>query len=157
MLAEAARVLRPGGLFLSGEWERVPSFANPVSGDADPIPETRRLLNLVDTSLARHGAFPLATCIPGWLAESGQFQDITAQFHVVPIGDWHPDPVMKELGNDFRSVWVRYADSLKPMLGEPGLGMNEAQIDDLMEGYLQDMHNTSGMVGVYHTVHAKKI
>ena len=158
MLGEAARVLRPGGLFLSGEWERGPKFANPIWGNDSSIPATHRLLNRVDAVLfANHGLVPVASRIPNWLAESDQFQDITVERHFLPIGDWHPDPGMKALGEDFRDIWVRYADSLKPVLREPNLGLNEAQIDELVAGFEDDMHTVPGMVGVYHTVHAIKV
>jgi len=157
MVREVARVLRPGGLFLSGEWERGPTFADPALGNANSIPAIHRLLNLVDDALgARHRVFPVAPHIPAWLAESGRFRDITPQFHLVPIGDWHPDPAMQALGNNFRDIWVRYADSLRPMLRE-GLGLDEVQVDELVAGYVNDMDNVSGMIGVYHTVHAKKV
>jgi hypothetical protein len=154
MLAEAARVLRPGGLFVSGEWERGPSFDNPTIGDTNRIPGIDRLVNVVD-SLLSHNALPLVPHIPTWLDASGQFEDITAQCYSVPIGDW--DPTKKALGENFRDVWVRYVDSLKPMLGQPGSELDEAQIDDLIAGYLDNLYNVPGMVGKYHMVHAKKI
>ena len=159
MLGEVARVLRPGGLFLSGEWERGPTFASPVTGNPSTISATYHLLNIVDNALrAKHpGVFPIASHIPSWLAESGRFRNITAQLHAVPIGDWHPDPEMKELGNTFRDMLVRYANNLKPMLRDPELGLGEAQINNLVTGYMNDMYGVSGMIGVYRTVHAKKL
>jgi len=156
MLDEVARVLRPGGLFLSGEWGRSPTFADPASGNSHTIPDIHRLVTFVDDILhAKHGVFSVAPHIPRWLAESGRFQDITAHLHAVPIGNWHPDPAMQVLGNTFRDMLVRYAKNLGPMLKEAGL--DNAQVDELVTGYVNDMENVSGMIGVYHTVYAKKI
>jgi hypothetical protein len=152
MLAEAARVLRPGGLFLSGEWERWPSFNNnPNIGDR--ILGIDRLVNVVDSLLIQN----YALYIPTWLDESAQFQDITVQSFSVPIGDWPSDPDQRALGKYFRSVCVQYVDSLKPLLGEPRSGLNVVQINDLILGYLDNIYNVPGIVGKYHTVHAKKI
>jgi hypothetical protein len=153
MLAEAARVLRPGGLFLSGEWERCPSFDNPTIGDTSRILGIDRLVDVVDSLLIRSHVLD----IPTWLDASGQFQDITVQSYSVPIGDWPSDPEQRALGENFRGVWVRYVDSLKPMLGEPRSGLSEVQINDLIAGYLDNIYNVPGMVGKYHTVHATKI
>lgn len=155
-LGEVTRVLRPGGLFLSGEWERGPTFANPGLGDITSIPAIYRLLDLVDDVLrTKHGVLPAALHIPSCLAASGCFSDITTERRAMPIGDWHPDPAMRALGNDFRDMWVRYAHNLKPMLKEEGL--DDAHIEQLMVGYVSDMYRVSGMVGVFCTVHAKKV
>jgi len=157
MLTEATRVLRHGGLFVSGEWERSPSFDNPAIEDTNRILGIRSLVDVVDLLLIERNASPPVTCIPDWLDASGQFQGITKQCYTVPIGDWPSDPAMKALGKNFRDVWVRYADSLKPMLREPSSGLGEAQINDLIAGYMHNMDNVPGMVGKYHTVHATKI
>jgi hypothetical protein len=122
------------------------------------MPGIRRLVEVVDLLLVqRHNIPALAPRIPIWLDTSGYFQEITVRSYSLPIGDWHGDPEKKALGNDFRNVWVRYADSLRPMLAEPSSGLNEAEINDLIAGYLDDLRNVPGMVGKYHTVYAKKI
>jgi hypothetical protein len=141
---------------MSGEWERAPKILNPVWGSADPIPATHLLFNLVNTLLERRRGFYVAARVPGWLSESAQFEDITAQYHIVPIGDWYDEPTMRMLGNNFRSLLVTYGNSLKPLLREPGSGLDDTQVDEMVAGFVNDMHNVSGMVGVYHTVHAKK-
>jgi len=158
MLNEVARVLRPNGLFLSGEWERCPTFADPSLRNSNSIPATSHLFNLIDDAMfTSHGVIPIASHIPSWLAESGHFRDITSQKYAVPIGDWHPEPSMQALGNALRHALQLSTNGLKLILKEPKLGLEEAQIDELVMGYVQEMYHVSGMVAVYHTVHARSI
>lgn len=155
MLTEVARVLRPGGLFLSGEWERIPTFVNPALRDQNLIPFTTGLLTMVDNILfEKYGIRPWARQIPGWLEASGLFVDITLDVHCMPVGNWHGDPDLRVLGRDFVDVWVKYAGSLEPMLSEAGFDVRFVQ--HVLAGYLHEIQNVSGMCAVYYTVHARR-
>lgn len=156
MIAEAARVLRQGGLFLSGEWKPLPVFSTTVARPAEAIPATYNLINMVNQTLhQRHGMIPVGLSIPGWLEQSGRFVNITPQDHFVPIGDWHQDPLMQVFGNDMRATLVRYGDSLKPMLKEAGY--EEADIETIFRAYVHELHTVPGLMAVYRTVHARKV
>lgn len=155
MLAEAARVLRPGGLFISGEWDRLPSLEDRALDTASVIPNITRLINRVNGILnGRFRALPAASSIPRWMAESGLFRDITHEFHEIPIGDWHTDERQRSLGVNFREIAVRYGDSLRQVLKDAG--DEQAVVDELINGYLAEIRGVPGMFCVYHTVHAIK-
>lgn len=156
LVGEAARVLRPGGLFLSGEWEPFPIHNATVSQLDNVIPATFSLVNMVNETLhKRYNMDPVGTSVPGWLEQSGRFANITPQVYKVPIGDWHQDPLMREFGNDMRATLVRYGESLKPMLKEAGYA--EIQVETVLQAYVHELHTVRGLMGVYRTVHARKV
>lgn len=156
MLGEAARVLRRGGLFISGEWDRAPVFQQLAPGQLVVPPGISRLTSFIDNVLyTRRGVCPIAPHIPHWLAASGQFENITAESFSVPIGDWHPEPEQQELGQEARAICIQYAESLKPLLKESGLG--DFEIQEMIIGFLAEIQNTSGIVWIFRTVHARKI
>lgn len=154
LVNEAARVLRSGGMFLSGEWDPFPKIDN-IPANVDMSSATYTLINLANQTLhQRYGIMPCAPLVPDWLQRSGRFANITRQEHEVAIGDWHADPRMRLLGNDFKVAVVRYGDSLKPMLLEAG--HEEAFIDSILGEFLREV-NERRMAWVYRTVHARKI
>lgn len=155
MLTEAARVLRPGGLFISGEWDRLPSLADPTLDTAGIIPNITRLMDRVDEIInVSYQTVPSAAQIPRWVADSGLFRDITHEFHEVPIGNWQTDDRQKALGINFREQAVRYGDSLGQVL--KNAGCEQEVIDELVNGYLEEINDVAGLKWVYHTVHAIK-
>jgi len=156
LVKEIARVLRSGGLFLSGEWDPLPTFDGHAPGNVDLIPATYRLINMVNQTLhQKHGVIPVGPLIPGWLQQSGRFMSITHQVHFVPIGDWHPNPEMRVLGNDFKVTMVQYGDSLKPMLKDAGY--EDTLIEEVLQGFSRELNTVPGMVWVYRTVYAWKV
>lgn len=101
------------------------------------------------------GIQPVAGTVPALLADAGCFRDVTALLYYMPIGPWHGDPWMKELGKGFRATLVRYADSVKPLLLEAG--WTEVQVAEIVAAYLHDLRTVPGLVAVLHTVHAQRI
>ncbi|KAG0706234.1 S-adenosyl-L-methionine-dependent methyltransferase [Suillus ampliporus] len=156
LLQEAARVLRPGGLFFSGEIGRYIDFAHGFSVDlAHQAPRAQRFLQVVNQSLQLRHLVPIADKVPTFIQLSHQFTVPTIQTFHIPIGGWHPNTVMKRIGRNYLIALKEFAESLKPMLRETG--MTQHDIDSHVTGFIQDIEHVRGLVGVYHTAWARKL
>ena len=159
ILKEVARTLRTGGLFLSIERGRYPAFYPPLHIEAalfpTLIPHTCRFFGVVNQVLELRGISNIAPSLPSILNGSGLFTNVTTEYIFVPIGKWPSNADAKKIGRAFRASLVRYADSVKPMLKQEGIG--EADIEALVQGYVHDLRNVRGMVGVFHAVYARKL
>lgn len=152
MLREAARVLRRGGIFFSGEVGRCVTFAPGYPGNpAVDAPGATRFFKVVNDLLERVGLHEIAGHIPHWLGEIGTFTDGRIQEHLIPIGEWHPSSRQRALGRAYLNTMTKFADSLKPFLRDQG-GLTEREIGELIDGYVRDMRYVPGLVSVYHTV-----
>ncbi|KAH7911257.1 S-adenosyl-L-methionine-dependent methyltransferase, partial [Hygrophoropsis aurantiaca] len=158
MLREVARVLKPGGLFLSGEVARSPAFAPqyPFAAEQGAPGAFRFFQEINQMLLNRSGLQQIADKIPRWLQQSGQFTDITMREFLIPIGDWNSSSLLKRVGGEYRQAMERFADSMRPMLRSDD-AIDEMGLEQLIQGYIHDLYHVEGMVGVYHTVWARKI
>jgi len=157
VLREVARLLRPGGLFISCEWGRYPSFhPSFVANPEMHTPGVHRFFRVLNGALDSLGIRPLASRIPALLEDSGFFTDITPQRFYMPIGPLRSDPVWKqEMGKAFRAALRRYAESVKPLLLESGLSSEE--VEDIVQDYKHELKTIRGMVSELHTVWAHRI
>ncbi|KAG9308111.1 S-adenosyl-L-methionine-dependent methyltransferase [Chiua virens] len=151
MLREGARVLRRGGIFFTGEVARKVVFAPGYpSNPAVDAPGATRFFKVVNDLLEHVGLNEITDHIPHWLREIGMFRDGRIQEHLIPIGEWHPSSRQKTLGRANLDAMTMFAESLKPFLRQQGL--TEREIAELIEGYIRDMRQVSGLVSVYQTV-----
>ncbi|KAH7882073.1 S-adenosyl-L-methionine-dependent methyltransferase [Phlebopus sp. FC_14] len=151
MLREAARVLRPGGIFFSGEIGRYVAFASGYVSDPNiAAPGAARFYQVINRLLDRENLYEITKDIPGWLRGTGSFTDGRTQEHLIPIGDWHPSARKKRLGRAYLETMITFAESLKSFLHDGGL--NDREIESLVAAYVNDLKTVPGMVGVYHTV-----
>ncbi|SJL09903.1 uncharacterized protein ARMOST_13284 [Armillaria ostoyae] len=156
IIQEVKRILRPGGMFVSGEWGQHPSFH--PSYNLDPASETPSLLHffqVLRSALARCGIPPVAGNVHARLQSAGGFADITHQIHYLPIGSWSNDHIMQRIGKAFRTVLSRYMDSVRPIILE--LGINESDLDHLYADARAEVASTQGLVAVYYSVHARRM
>lgn len=153
VLREVARVLRPGGLFLSCEWGRGPAFD--PSYPSSPIPGLCHFFEVLTKALdVCRGIQPIASVVPSFINHSGLFTEITTYRYYVPIGPWHWDERMRRLGRAFRAAHLRYADSVKPLLTEAG--WTEGEITDIVDEFIHELKTVRGLVSVYHVAHARR-
>lgn len=151
MLREAARVLRRGGVFLSGEIGRYVTFAPGYPGNpAVDAPGATRFFKVVNDLLERVGLHEITEHIPHWLRD-GMFTGGRIQEHLIPIGEWHPSPRQKILGRAYLNAMTVFAESLKPFLRDEG-HLSEREVCELIDGYVRDMRRVPGLVSVYQTV-----
>lgn len=152
MLREAARVLRRGGIFFSGEVGRYVTFAPGYPGNpAVDAPGVTRFFRVVNDLLEHIGLPEITGQIPRWLSEIRTFTDGRMQEHLIPIGEWHPSSRQRTLGRAYLAVMTMFAESMKPFLRDQG-GLSERAISELIDGYVRDMRYVPGLVSVYHTV-----
>jgi SAM-dependent methyltransferase len=157
VLQEIGRVLRPGGLFLSCEWVRSPNFHPTFSINLPShVPGACQFYDALARALdICRGIQPIASRIPLFLNSSELFANITTSCYHMPIGPWHDNPSMKMLGRAFRASLLRYTDSVRPLFQEAGY--SEAEIDDITGAYIHELKTVRGMVGTFHTVHARRL
>ncbi|KAF9564172.1 S-adenosyl-L-methionine-dependent methyltransferase [Agrocybe pediades] len=155
VLQEAARLLRPGGLFISYEWAPYPPINPNIPHTPDYIPAITRLHSSVNAAFHRtRNMRILGDQVPRYIVEVGAFTNITATQYLIPIGDWPTDATQKEIGLLSLEANKRYGDSVKPLLMEGG--WTGPQVDGLLADYKQELDNTVGLNGVLVTVHATK-
>ncbi|KAF8154294.1 S-adenosyl-L-methionine-dependent methyltransferase [Crassisporium funariophilum] len=157
VLQEVARVLRPGGLFVSCEWGRYVAFEPSLRLDPSThAPASSRFFDALTRALASsRGIQPISPQIPMFLSNSGLFTGITSEQRHMPIGAWASDPAMRVLGERSLEIIERYTDSVKPLLIEAG--WVEAEVENLLADYLQETQTTQGLIGVLYTVHARRV
>ena len=152
MVREVARVLRPGGIFISGEIGRNVAFAPGYPGNlAVDAPGATRFFKVVNELLERVGLHEVTGDIPHWLRDIGMFTGGRIQEHLIPIGEWHPSSRQKSLGRAYLGAMTAFAESFKPFLRDQG-DLSEREICELIDGYVRDMRCVPGLVSVYQTV-----
>lgn len=151
-----ARLLRPGGIFVSGEIGRSIDFAHNFPSDpAHQAPHARHFYDIVNHLLTLRHLNLIAERIPRFMAHSRKFTVPVIQTFHVPIGDWHPDSTMRRVGKKYLAALKVFAENLSPMLRETG--MTQPEVDALVHGFIHDIENVRGLVGVYHTAWARKL
>jgi hypothetical protein len=157
-LEEVGRILKPGGIFVSGEWGRRAVLDPSCSSDiAINTPGIDRFGDAITAALAAKGIGQVVQSIPSWLsrATSAEFTEIIPNVFYVPIGSWHADPRLQTIGRAYRSSLKKFAQAMEPMLREAG--WSDDELDELIRGMVHDTKNVAGISGVYHTVYARKI
>ncbi|KAF4586271.1 S-adenosyl-L-methionine-dependent methyltransferase [Pleurotus pulmonarius] len=154
LLTEVARVLRPGGLFLSSEWIRA-ACVHPNLGvtPESHIPNLVRFFAMLRAALAsRYGTRTLAPYVPDYLAETSHFVNIDACRVYVPIGPWVEDPIMRQIGKAYRKAFRTYVESVKPLL----LQVYGGTLQELYDGIGEELRERRGLVGIMHVVCAER-
>ncbi|KAK7026026.1 hypothetical protein VNI00_015743 [Paramarasmius palmivorus] len=160
IINEAARILRPGGLFFSGEWTRSAAFHPQMNltPTVDAVHFSHFFQVLGSALEQARGILPVADTIPQKILDTGLFRDITAQLFRMPIGDegpWQGDQEWMRLGKVYRACIRRYVASCKRVLLE--VGLTETQYDALYQNVLAEINNVPGLIGEYNTVCAIKL
>ncbi|KAJ7271148.1 hypothetical protein C8J57DRAFT_1603580 [Mycena rebaudengoi] len=157
-LREVARLLRPGGLFLSGEWNRTAAF-HPTYAPRTPethAPAFTAFIAHVHAALTARGLPALPPPVPALLAADPAFTGVTESTYYLPIGAWHEDAALKRLGRAFRYAVLRYAAGMRPMFVEGGI-LSEEEMNEVYANLKRELHAVAGLVGVFRAVHARKV
>ncbi|KAJ3568691.1 hypothetical protein NP233_g5554 [Leucocoprinus birnbaumii] len=151
------RVMRPGGLYLSGELETAVSFHSGNAPAASPeqyAPASTLFFQVVNDALQHRGINHDVSQIADHLRNAGSFVNVETRVIHIPVGGWHSVTSWKELGRDLQGILVRFADSVKPMLRDAG--HTQAYIDLLVQNFEAEMDTTPGMLAAYHIVQATR-
>ncbi|KNZ71919.1 hypothetical protein J132_05193 [Termitomyces sp. J132] len=100
ILQEIGRVLRPNGLFISCELDGYPTFQSALRVNPRELaPGAYTFFDVLTHALnVCRGIQPIAGTLPALLEAAGCFRDITADLYYLPIGLWHHDQRMKDIG-----------------------------------------------------------
>ncbi|KAH9929392.1 S-adenosyl-L-methionine-dependent methyltransferase [Fomitopsis serialis] len=152
LLREVARALRPGGLYISGEW-----FGYPVMKDGSRIseraPRIHRFFDLVNYYLGRDGIGFVAASIPEWVRLSGAFVGMRVEDVYVPIGSENLDP--RSAGERLKANLRVFATSMQLWLVEKRY-CGRAAAQDLVNGFILEVNTIEGMELQYRVVYARK-
>ena len=152
LLNEVARVLRPGGIFVAGEWGRCAALTGGQNPDL-VIPFTVDFYSAVRQVLWARGLYPAVyDDLEGLLVGSRHFDHVEYHVYEMPIGDWPEDSQRRWMGIEFRGILELYAMSMKVMLREAGW----PNVDQLIDGFRYEIYNVPGMVCRFKTVYARR-
>lgn len=157
LINEVARLLRPGGLFISCEWVLSPTFRPGVERDpATHAPASMRFFHAIEHALAARGVILVGNHVKHYLEASRQFNAITEVPHCVGVGEELQDEAGSRVGHDLMRVFNRFTRSIIPLLREAGL--TKLQIGELIGEYLGELQNPeTGLAYVYDITYARKV
>ncbi|KAJ3717228.1 S-adenosyl-L-methionine-dependent methyltransferase [Lentinula guzmanii] len=160
IISEAARLLKSGGMFLSGEWGPFPAFhptfPQAMGDPRDYVPGLDRFYRLLHSVLATRGIIhAVASTVHQRLDASGAFTDIHEHIFYMPIGTWSPDPGTQILGKRNRAALTKFMNSIRPIF--VAAGESEADLEQLYNECWTEMYGASGLVSVYYLVPARRI
>lgn len=149
MLAEASRVLRPGGLIFLGEWIRLPADSTGLSP-----PGVTAFCEVLDSSLlCEYSISNLPLHLSHFVSQLGSFDDIQSRDYYMPIGDW--TPCARDLGVKFRQTLRTWADSAAMVIAKAGY--DEEAVDRLVNGFIGEISGVSGLQVTYRVVIARRV
>ncbi|KZO91783.1 hypothetical protein CALVIDRAFT_557957 [Calocera viscosa TUFC12733] len=157
LVAEIARVLRPGGMVILGEMEYSITTASGRNLAAE-APDFFQWFETIRASIRTRLGLSMDTPqrLPQILHEKG-FRRITVKEHNIPIGAWTGNPQGNQIGELNRQVWLEFVNSTRPMLLD--VRPNEQQVDRLVAGVrtlLEELPQGVRLLSRYHTIWALK-
>ena len=149
MMAEASRVLRPGGLILLGEWIHLP-----IDHNGGSPPGVTAFCQALGSSLLYEYAIPnIPPFLVDFVSQLGGFDDIQSRDFYMPIGDWAPRA--KDLGFKFSQTLQIWVESAAMVLAKAGY--KDDAVKSLVGGYIDDISNIPGLRIVYRVVTARRV
>lgn len=139
MLAEASRVLRPGGLILLGEW-----INPPIDFAGRSPPGVTAFCQALNSSLLTEYSIPnIPSHLTDFITQLGGFDDIQSRNCYMPI-DFK-----------FRETLKTWAKSAATVISKDGY--DEAVVDMLEDGFVSEISNIPGLYVTYSVVTARRI
>jgi hypothetical protein len=155
-MAEMARVLRPGGLFISIEWSPFVTMHPLIHADfSTHAPASYRFFNAVNEALRSVRDRPIEEDVASLLSNSERFVDISATTHYIPIGSWPTDMFLRGIGEANLQAQERYADSIRHVLLDAS--WEETDVEQLVTDHVNELRSVDGMATVCYTVYARKL
>lgn len=158
LVAEAARVLKPGGLFLTVERDRSPHFHPSFGLDPEEhAPAATRLYQLVgEALLASHNIHISPFQCSDALSASAQFEGLERRQFYMPIGGWHETPDLRRMGLAFKVAEIRLARAFRQLLLD-NTELVTGEIDTVIQDYADEIRNGDGFMSTIHVAYATKV
>lgn len=149
MLAEASRVLRPGGLIFLGEW-----ISLPIDSTGRSPPGVTAFCQVLSDSLLSEFSIPnIPLHLAQFVSQLGGFDDIQSHDYYMPIGDWAPSA--KDLGFKFRQTLRTWADSAATVIARADY--DEDTVNRLVNDFITEISDVPGLQVIYRTVTARRM
>lgn len=143
LLGEIARILRPGGLLLSGEW----SHSIFVESDEDLHRVSPRLSEFFQLINPFMHAYSVEPVIAQFLRGDERFVGVEENEHNVPLDD-------SPRGERMKLAVIEYGESLRPFLLDSGI--SDERINVLLRNMQNELETTHGLFLRYHTLHCRR-
>ncbi|TFK73094.1 S-adenosyl-L-methionine-dependent methyltransferase [Pluteus cervinus] len=156
ILEEVARILRPGGLFVSVEWGMRPAGVSPSTGALVHAPSMAHFFDIVKSNLAaRRGlqAFEQNT-VRDLILQNQDFSGPVTETIQVPIGSWPADEDMQRFGRAFRAAHRYFAAAITPFLSE---AVDPVDLNIAIQAHVHEMMTIDGLVTEYYATYARRI
>ncbi|CAE6440891.1 unnamed protein product [Rhizoctonia solani] len=177
LIREVYRVLRPGGIFLFGNWELSAYDASDPSRPAfERLPGLTKALQMTRTALTHQGVdVQMCSNMPYWLESNSElwtvpddpssglvftepmlgFRDIVYAPMLVPIGLWPTEKRLQDVGKIGANGWVQIWRSMCAPFQVFGLSKDQAQ--EVVDEAIRDVYSPEVQVSVkYHVTYAFK-
>ncbi|KZV63427.1 S-adenosyl-L-methionine-dependent methyltransferase [Peniophora sp. CONT] len=172
LLRQAARILRPGGIFLAVEWGAYPAlhpshpaaaqpaaelphtalFCEALNGHVKCVSSCRFSSWICQHVMCSHGAPSLALALPALINTTRAFGTPNTRTHALPIGapppGLQPAETLSRIGEVMHRCFNGFLDAA--VAGHPTL----AEHVDLVK---HEINTHPGVVAVWHTVYARKL
>jgi SAM-dependent methyltransferase len=172
LVIEIHRVLKPGGLFLYGEFQNNGWDASTKDHTAsETSPYMIHALRIARDAFTKQDAYAYAchdvpplldpACVI-WdsvheLNERQRgFTSIRAEAKMAPVGPWHSTPRLRDVGKLMQQMCVQTWTNLRPMFINNG--MSECEADDIVRGVNTELLEPGSrkLYGMYHVLYAFK-
>lgn len=168
LILEVHRVLRPGGLFLYGEYEN-DAFDASTEDHSTSItaPYLTRSASLSREAFGAQGVYANACKdVPPlldpdcalWEGEEVRkgFTGIRGEARMIPAGPWPSTPQAREAGLITQHVWCEMWRNLRPLFISHGMTAEEAE--ELIDGTIAELMNPGSrqLYAKYHVLYAFK-
>ncbi|KAF8651063.1 hypothetical protein AX16_004926 [Volvariella volvacea WC 439] len=154
LLQEIARVLRPGGLLLAGEWAHTHAYRQDIQTqlfNTGHTPNTTAFFDTVNQYFGPRTAHTLQSLpldLERLVQNTNNFHDIQTETYDIDLDPWHGVEDGDRWGRRFKRAHRIYGKSVQYLLR--GRGMADVDVNALVTAYL----NNLGGVGLIHKYHA---
>lgn len=155
-MTHIARILRPGGLFVSCEWTRQLGTIN-RSDPQTRAPNAVLLLNTLNSYLSDRGGLDDPSRLRDLITSSHRFHNMQCFRYSLPLdnSDGNVDRQQTDMRRRFKRTLLEFGAATLGFLLDRGWTQEEAE--EMIVGFRSDIENVRGLIIYYNVVHAQKL